>query len=151
MDKKTQKKFRFEVDQSIRIEELTDDSIIAIANKENSFSIRLPAKSKQRLYRYYKNFGKPKKFGPDVFSAAMVVAIEQSGFRVSELVIDIEYPGYELSMRKILTEHFPKMLIYFGVIGKKSPAHLVAYGVHAKKRKHNAVVIDKDMLKIIKK
>lgn len=151
MDKKIQKKFRFEVDQSIRIEELTDDSIIAIANKENCFSVKLSTKSKQQLYRYYKNLGKSKKFGPDVFSAATVAAIRLSGFRVPELVIDIEYPGYELGIRKILVRHFSKMLVYFGVIGKKSPAHFVAYGVHVKKRKHDAVVTDKDVLKIIKK
>lgn len=128
-----QKLFRFEADQSIRIEKLTDDTVIAIANGENRHAIVITSRVKRRLLEYYRKLGKPKKFAPHVFAAGLALMVNDSKFRVDELIIDIEYPGHELSIINLLQKHAPRMEVYFSVIGKKSPAHFAAYGVHRKK------------------
>jgi len=140
-----QKLFRFEVDQSIRIEELSNDTFLALANDESSFVVKLPIKAKRKLYEKFRCLGQPKKFAPKVFASLICCAIEQSGLKFSELIIDIEYPGYELLITNFLSTIFPEMLIYFSVIGKKSPAHYAAYGAHISKRKPDFSASDKDV------
>jgi len=125
-----QKLFRFEVDQSIRVEELTDSTKIAIANTENWYTVEISSRVKRRLLEHYRRMGKPKKFAPHVFTAGIILAIINSEFCVKELVIDIEYPGYETEIISLLNRYVPGMIIYFSIIGKKSPAHFAAYGVH---------------------
>jgi len=130
-----QKLSRFEVDQSIRVEELKNDTIIGLANEENSFAAVLSAKNKHHIYEYFRHIGKPKRFGPITFAAAIICAIKHCPYKIKELLIDIEYPGYEILITSYLKNYFPNLLVYFGVIGKKSPAHHAAYGVHIGKRK----------------
>lgn len=129
-----QKLYRFDVDQSIRIEELAKDSIIGIANKENFFTLVVPSRVKRRLREEFRKQGKPKQFGPQFFASAIVIAMQQSGLRFQELIVDTEYPGYEREMSQIIASHFRDIIIHFSPIGRKSPAHYAAYGVHIKKK-----------------
>jgi len=146
-----QKLFRFEADQSVRVEELTDDTIIAIANYESGRAIVITSRIKRRLLEHYRCLGKPKKFAPHVFAASLVLMIVNSEFRVDELVIDIEYPGYETAIIDLLQKYSPKLTVYFSIIGKKSPAHFVAYGVHKGKRKPDQSTKFDEILAIINK
>lgn len=146
-----QKLFRFEADQSVRVEELTDDTIIAIANNENKRAIIITSRVKRRLLEYYRRLGKPKQFAPHVFVAGMVLLVLNSEFRVDELVVDIEYPGYETSIIDLLQKHSPKLTVYFSIIGKKSPAHFAAYGVHKGKIKFNQSAGFDEILAVINK
>ncbi len=144
-----QKLFRFEVDQSIRVEELSGDTIVALANTERKFTVILTAKVKKRLYERFRCLGQPKRFAPKVFSALIIFIIKNSGLKFTELVIDIEYPGYEILITNCLSKYFPELLVYFSVIGKKSPAHYAAYGVHTKKSMADVAVTLKEILKLI--
>jgi len=129
-----QKLFRFEVDQSIRVEELTDNTVIAVANNENQRTIVIGSRVKRRILEYYRRIGKPKKFAPHIFVAGMILLIKDSEFKIDGLVIDIEYPGYEMLIIDLLHAYYPQLEVYFSVIGKKSPAHSAAYGVHIGKK-----------------
>lgn len=135
-----QRLFRFEVDQSIRIEQLNDSTALALANEEKSFVIKIPARVKRQLAEYFRYQGKPKKFAPKLFAIGIVLIIKKINTKVSELVIDIEYPGYELLITDLIKIYFPELLIYFSVIGKKSTAHFAAYGAHIGKRNFDAVL-----------
>ena len=150
MEGKIQKLFRFEVDQSIRVEELTKDTIIGIANNEEAFTLRIKSKTKRHVYEYFRRWGKPKKFGPATLAAGIIVAVGKSTSRVSELIIDIEYPGYEITIQKIIQQAFPNIMIYFGLIGKKSPAHHAAYGVHVEKKISTWVAERQELMRLIK-
>lgn len=146
-----QKLFRFEADQSVRVEELTDDTIIAIANDESKRTVVITSRVKRRLLEHYRCLGKPKKFAPHVFAAGLVLMIANSEFRVDELVVDIEYPGYELVIINLLQKHSQKLTVYFSVIGKKSPAHFAAYGVHKGKIKSDQSAGFDEILAVINK
>lgn len=147
---KTQKLFRFEIDQSVRIEELNRTSIIGIANKEQTYTISVSNKVKRRLQEGYRRRGLPKLYAPQVFTAAIIVGLNQSGIKVHELVIDIEYPGYETTILFMINNHFPSMSVFFTSIGRKSPAHYAAYGVYIKKSKPDFSASTIELQEVIK-
>jgi len=130
---KFQKLVRFEVDQSIRVEEYTKDTVIAIANKENNFSVVIPRKVKRTLRNDLLKFDS-KEFTPAMFAFGIVSAIKHSKLIVHELAIDIEYPGHENIITGIISSVFPQIEIDFVQIGKKSPAHYSAYSVYKKQK-----------------
>ncbi|MEK7170648.1 MAG: hypothetical protein AAB767_05155, partial [Patescibacteria group bacterium] len=122
--------FRFEVDQSGRIEELRHDTVIGIANAEQSFTIIISAKLKRRLNEIERRTkGEMKFFAPRLFADMISEALARAPFEARELVIDIEYTGYERVITRMITERSPNTEIFFKLIGKKSPAHFAAYGV----------------------
>ena len=118
---------KVEVDQSVRIEELTRDTIISVANKEFEYAVRFPARLKRQLYELFRLRGRRKKFGPWVFAAAVAQLLEKSNIRVSDVVIDIEYPGYERDILMIIKNMHSDMYVSFTTVGKNSPAHEKAY------------------------
>ncbi|MBI2597071.1 VCBS repeat-containing protein [Candidatus Daviesbacteria bacterium] len=129
-DQKSQRLTTFEVDQSIRVEDKTADTILAIANIESSFITKLDKKQKQILFKKYSQNNQSKKFGFEIFAQMVVASIIKSGLTVTDLVIDIEYNKHEMDIAAIIRKSFPKMGIYFKSIGKHSPAHLAAYTTH---------------------
>jgi len=54
---------KYEVDQSGRIEETNRHTIIAIANKEYSYAVKIDSKLKRIIQRKFQKIGKPKMFG----------------------------------------------------------------------------------------
>ena len=126
---------KLEVDQSVRIEELTKDTILGIANEQVSFTAIVPKRVKRALHEEFRRQGKPKKFAPYVFATAVSALIQRMPFKSSVIVIDIEYPGYEQEILEIVKQCHPQMEVYFTAIGKKSPAHFAAYGVHVGRKK----------------
>lgn len=126
---------KYQVDQSIRIEE-TGNSMIGIANTKESFVLCIPTKTKNSLREYFRKRGFTKQYMIFNFSAGVILAITRSKFKVSELVVDIEYPGYEQEITKYINNYFRgKFDIYFSLVGKKSAAHFAAYGAHIGKRR----------------
>ena len=118
---------KVEVDQSVRIEELTRDTIVAIANKELEYAVCLPTRLKRQLYELFRLRGMRKKFGPWVFAVVVSQLLKKSNIKVSDVVIDIEYPGYERDILEIIKNMYPDMYISFTSVGKNSPAHEKAY------------------------
>ncbi|MEK9132793.1 MAG: hypothetical protein AAB606_03755, partial [Patescibacteria group bacterium] len=146
-----QKLFRFEIDQSIRIEELNKDTIIGLANKENSFTSVLHRKVKRHFYEVCRKQGLKKQFGPLVFTAGIVAALQKSTFIFREITIDFEYPGYELFIERIIKKFFPDLFVSFSSIGKKSLAHYAAYGVYINKKTADAKISIAEFLEVIQK
>ena len=125
---------KIEVDQSIRIEELTKDTMLGIANEDVAFITVVPKRTKRVLYEMFRVQGKIKKFAPYVFAAAAGKAIYQVPLRTSDLIVDIEYPGYEREIIWIIKQMNPGIEIYFTAIGRRSPAHYAAYGAYIGKK-----------------
>lgn len=144
-----QKLFKFELDQSGRVEELNRPTVIGIANKEFSYALRVKSKVKKNLWELFRRSGKTKRFGPVVFEALVILAVRKSQLRARELVIDLEYPGYEkTTARKLETALFNTEIIFHS-IGKKSLAHFAAYGVFIGKRKQNHDATEWEMKNIL--
>ncbi len=138
-----------EVDQSVRIEELTKDTIVGIANKEVSFTIIVSKRTKRVLLEMFRVCGKPKKFAPYVFAAAIGLGIKQAPFKSSDLIVDIEYPGYEQEILRIIRQMNPEIEVYFTTIGRKSFAHYAAYGVYTGKRNADMRIDTRKFIKIL--
>lgn len=147
----SQKLFRFEVDQSIRIEEMNKDSIVALANTEKSFTLKIPRRAKRQAREFFRRQGQPKQFPPSIFAAAIILAVRKSNYQFHDLVIDIEYPGYEKAIITLLNHALPDIKIYFTSIGKKSPAHYAAYGVYIKKRRADMLATADQLLRMLHK
>ena len=145
-----QKLYRFEVDQSIRIEELARDTIIGIANQEQQFTLIVPSRVKRRVRETFRRSGKPKLAGPYIFAASVVCAVKKAHFRLHDLIIDKEYSGHEEHITKIINSAFPELSVYFDLIGKSSPAHAAAYFTHKKQSKPNASASAKELQEILK-
>ncbi|MEK7527375.1 MAG: hypothetical protein AAB537_03130, partial [Patescibacteria group bacterium] len=143
---KKQKLYRFEVDQSVRIEELSRDSVVAVANKEQEFSAIIPRKLKRRLYEATRREGGAVKFfAPRLFAQSIIAILRFAPAIVRELIIDIEYPGYERIIMRTIERAVPGVSVFFKPIGKKSPAHFAAYGVFAGKKKASLVISGRDI------
>lgn len=142
---------KYQLDQSIRIEETNKATYIALANNKEFYVIKLLAKHKRTLQEEFRRQGMPKKYMISVFAASIVLIIKKSGFQVTDIVIDIEYPGYELDITRFIKKLYSDIRIYFSAIGKSSPAHFAGYGAHIGKRKENYLVSLGDIMRIIKK
>ena len=145
-----QKLYRFQVDQSVRLEELNKDTIIGLANEEHAFTLRVPRGVKRRLHGSFRREGKPQLFGPRVFAAAVALTISKSGFRIQELIIDLEYPGYDKNSIRFIKQFSPATFVDSAAIGKKSPAHYAAHGVYLKKRQVNLTATKREILQLLK-
>lgn len=130
---------KVEVDQSVRVEELSRDTIIAVANKEFEYAARFPRRLKRQLYELFRLRGMRKKFGPWVFAAAVAQLLKKSNIKVSDVVIDIEYPGYERDILTIIKNILSDMYVSFTAVGKNSPAHEKAFFALKGKRAIEAI------------
>ena len=129
---------KVEVDQSIRIEQLNQDTIIGIGTNRMEFACRLPAKIKRHYNERFRRIGKPRFCAPMVFAAAVIVAINKSNVSPTHIVIDEEYTGYENVIKSLIVSEFPHTEVSIERIGRKSPAHKAAYETHLKHRKADA-------------
>ncbi|OGE36285.1 hypothetical protein A3E45_04335 [Candidatus Daviesbacteria bacterium RIFCSPHIGHO2_12_FULL_43_11] len=120
----------FEVDQSIRVEDKSADTILAIANIESSFIMKLEKIQKQIISKDYTKRNKPKLLGPEIFAKIIIATINKFDLKVTRLVIDREYSeNYDALIVKTIEEQIPHIIINFKSIGHKSPAHKAAYAV----------------------
>ena len=140
---------KVEVDQSVRIEDLTKDTIVGIANNQVSFTVVVPRRTKRVLRELFRVQGRTKKFARYVFAAAVGEGIKHAPFQSSDVIVDIEYPGYEREILQIIKQIHPSIEVYFTAIGKKSHAHFAAYGVYIKKRNTDLCVDTRKMIEIL--
>jgi hypothetical protein len=144
----------YQIDQSIRIEQTNQDTVIGLANikGDQSYTLVIPARVKRQIQEYYRRQGLPTLFMVKLFTAGIILILKRSRLKVSNLVIDIEYPGYEIPIMKTIQVHFKHHLdISFSVIGKHSPAHFAAYGVYRHKRRSNHTATLPELLNILHK
>ena len=134
----------YEIDQSIKIEDTSRDTVLAVANEMRYFTILIPRKVKRKLQEIFRKKGKPRLFVYRSFSAG-VVLLKDFIKQGSTIVIDQEYYGKERLLRSMIYEMFTRFFdfapeINFRRIGKHSPAHGIAYGVTKGNREPDRIV-----------
>lgn len=143
------------IDQSGRIEETNRASIIALADKKRSFTLKITANLKRKIQSIFREKGKPKVFPIIVFATAVYYAIEKSRYRFDILIIDNEYPGHNPAIKNIILQHYrdnkrKEPEIYFSSIGKNDPAHIVAIETFRGKRKPDVTARWSEFLSLLK-
>lgn len=143
---------KYEIDQSGRIEETKRHTILAIASKNYSYTIKIDSGTKRRLQTYFHKIGKPKMFGVYGFTVGLVILIKKSKIKNSVITIDTEYLGYEKVIKNELFKGTNQNLEFrFLSIGKKSPAHISAYTVFKKRNKSDYKIGLNEFEKLIMK
>jgi|SRR3972149_10528962 len=133
------------IDQSGRIEETNRHTIIAIADKNKGYTVKIPPSAKKELLKVFRKIGKPKVFPVVIFADAIFISLIRSKLSPQILVIDIEYPGHESTIKNIILTYcrkfkIPVPEIYFSKIGKKDPAHVLAWNTFKGNQKADTVL-----------
>lgn len=147
-------KTRYEIDQSIKIEQTERDTILAIANGSN-FAIVLKREDKKFLQKIFRERGEPRVFIYFVFAAMLTILLIEAKI-TKNIVVDQEYLSHEdlikLKLKRFLRDQKKEFLfnnISFGLIGKKSPAHSYAAKILSGKIKPQKIVKLQNLLNII--
>lgn len=145
-----------EVDQSGRIESLTQDSVLAFSN-EMEQAIFIHRREKRRCYEVLKARYRELRH-PDIriFTAALFLLLRDHLDKLDQVTIDLEYPGYEGDIKGMLLNYirriipsFPKDKIDFRGIGKRSKAHFKAYMVYKGEFSANREIKAEDLLSLL--
>ncbi|MBI2086008.1 MerR family DNA-binding transcriptional regulator, partial [Candidatus Daviesbacteria bacterium] len=121
-----QKSSVFEVDQSPKVEILTQKSVVAIAQKNQAFTLTISKELKRKLFdNYYQD--RPKLFGPEIFAFSIIDLLQKSNTSITRLEIDTDYTGYGIKITALIKRFYPEIDVRFKEVGKHSPAHLAAY------------------------
>ena len=126
--------FDGEIDQSGRTDVLTIDTALALADGVKR-TILIPKSVKHRCYAQLRDRGMRKALiGIRLFSAGVVLLLEDSADSLHTVTIDIEYVGWEGEIKRHVLQRLysrgfdvgPDQIV-FRKIGKKSPAHDLAW------------------------
>ena len=123
---------KIEIDQSIKIEQTSKDTIIGLSNKK-TFTVLIKAKTKRKLQEEFRKRGKPRLFVYRTFIAGVVLLLRYAKIdNLAQIVIDQEYFGNERVLTSMFLEMWSRYFeiipeISFGRIGKKSNAHNISY------------------------
>jgi len=145
-----------EVDQSIKIGDLSDATILAFSDHIN-WTVLIPAQVKRALMEQMRERGKSKiRATLQIFSAALFLLLQESLPQISAVVIDTEYTGYEQDIEGMLLNYlrevepgFSKERLVFQQVGKSSPAHKRAILVHRGEAKPDRVLKMEDILAVL--
>ena len=145
-----------EVDQSIRIENTQENTVVAFANGI-AFSMLISARTKREcldiLRMRYRKLRQPYL---KLFCAALFLLLRKHITQIHLIVIDTEYYGHDGEIRGMLLNYlrrivpdFPKDAIIFKQIGKRSSAHHKAYDTHVGKLMPDYVVETKELVAVL--
>lgn len=143
-----------EVDQSIKVEQTAQDTVVGVSN-DRQCAVIIPRQVKRKLKAEFRRRGIPNQFAYRTFITALVLALEKANYNhLSDVVIDIEYVGQEGRLRDIFCAMWRKRHrslphVSFRLIGKKSGAHEVAYYTMRKERKPDAVLSYNELRKLV--
>ena len=143
-----------EVDQSGKIEQLSQDTIIACSNNKQ-YCIKIQKKIKQSIYYNYKTKIKQLKY--KLFCIGVYYCIEYILSKCELIVIDDEYHGKNDLIKSILFSYirkkfvdFDEKMIRFSRISKNSNAHHVAIETFREEHKPNEVISEKQIWGLLK-
>lgn len=143
-----------EVDQSGKIEDLRQDTVIAFSNKEQ-FSVLFPRKLKREIIYEYRN--KIRQLIQRLFAICIFYCVKDYIHNKELIMIDLEYLGWEADIKTYLIpilrckyKNFDKKIIKFNHIGKKSPAHKIAKSTNQGEIKPNKILTKKEILRYLK-
>ena len=119
----------YQLDQSIKIENTSQATYVAIANG-TCLTCAILAKDKRILKHLFRQLGKPLVYKLFTFSFLCSQVIAKT--KPHHVVIDQEYRGHEIDIKNYITQlltiakqRVPNLV--FKSIGKESPAHHRAY------------------------
>ena len=143
-----------EIDQSGKIELLSQDTIIACSN-DNQYSIKIPKKIKQDIYYNHKNKISQLKY--KLFCIGVYYCIEKFLAKSKLITIDDEYHGRNNLVKSILISYikegyinFDEKLIKFSQITKNSNAHHVAIETFRGEHKPNDILTEEKIWRLLK-
>ena len=103
------RKMDVEVDQSIKIEQTSKDTILAFSN-DGQVAILIPAKVKRLVLAHLKARGKPAPVARlMLFSAGLCLLLREVAESLMTITIDQEYPGHEADIRGMLLRFLRKI------------------------------------------
>ena len=131
-----------EVDHSIKIGDLSRAKVVAFSDHV-SWTILIPAGVKRALMVQLRARGKSRtRATGQIFSAVLLLLVEDNTPQIGAMVIDTEYTGYEPDIEGMLLNYlrgvepgFNKERLVFRQVGKSSPAHKGAISTHRGKGK----------------
>ncbi len=140
-----------EVDQSIKIGDLSADTVLAYSN-HIQFTVVVPAAVKQSMLALFRGRGKSTiRATVQVFAMALALLLRTAVSQASRIVIDTEYTGYERDIEGMLIYYLRKSgveasneVVTFRAVGKSSEAHRCAIDVHRRKRGPDQVLSIED-------
>jgi hypothetical protein len=147
-----------EVDQSIKVNDLARDSVLAIADGI-SFAIVIPASVKRALMQYLRGKGKSRTaVAVFTFSIGLYLLLKNVIHAVDQILIDVEYMGREAEIKGALVNYlrrddpsFDPARVIFGHIGKKSRAHHLAIEIARRRRTANRRISEAEIFEVIAK
>ena len=145
-----------EVDQSIKIGDLSSATVLAFSDHV-SWTVLIPVGVKRLLMTQLRARGKSKiRATVQIFSAALFLLLEATIPQISAVIIDTEYTGYEPDIEGMLLNYlrevepgFSKERLIFRQVGKSSPAHKRAIAVHRGEVKPDRVMRIADFLVVL--
>ncbi len=142
-----------EVDQSIKINDLARDTVLAIANGI-SFAIVIPSNVKRAVMRHLREKGKSQTAATIyAFSVGLYLLLRNVVRAIDQAYIDVEYTGWESAIKNIVVAllrrddpSFDPSPIIFRHIGKKSSAHHLAIEIARHRRLPNKRIGEAEFL-----
>jgi hypothetical protein len=142
-----------EVDQSIRFDNTSDDTVLAYANGDCR-SLLIPASVKRDCLRHLRRIGySTRTLYIRLFTTALYFLLRERVENMSRIVIDLEYPGRDAQIREHLINLLRKdgkstgrAQIQFARIGKRSPAHELAIETLRRHKVPDLVLTQRDLL-----
>jgi len=130
-----------EIDQSGRIEVLTEDTALGFSD-DHQVAILIPAAIKRNCSRQLRARGvRPKMISIRMFAGGLFLLMENYLNQMESVTIDQEFPGWEAEIKGLLLKHirqrvpdFASENIVFGQIGRASRAHQVAWRTYRGER-----------------
>src|SRR3989344_6081758 len=113
----------YQIDQSGKIEDTAKDTVLALAKKDHSYTIRILARENRKLQQYFKDQREPKLFIYKTFAAGVFILLNTFNMEISSVTIDREYIGHERLISDMLRKLFKifgignRITISFGLIG----------------------------------
>lgn len=147
-----------EVDQSIKMDDLVRDTVLAIANGI-SYAIVIPANVKRAVMQRLRAKGKSHTaVAIYVFAIGLYFLLRSVIRQVDQIIIDVEYTGRETEIKNTLVaylrrdvQHFDPARILFRHIGKQSPAHHLAVEIVRHRQTANKRVTEAEFFGVIPK
>ncbi len=149
-----------EVDQSVHIEHLRDDTILALSNSLR-YTVRIPATVKRAALHFLRHKSKyppaKKRMALQMFAAALYLLLRDRIARLKYVVIDTEYWGHGSEIKGMILAYFhrdgirisPNRLA-FQQIGKNSHAHELAIRTYRGELAEDKRITEAEFLAVLK-
>lgn len=142
-----------EIDQSIKIDDTNDDTILAFSNDKH-YAVLVPNAVKRDVFReLYPNQKNKAVFKIKFFCSGLFCLLKDIVKEDVIITIDNEFDGRENDVKGILLNliwkvnpRFDKRDLRVKEIGKKSRAHEIALKTHKKQIKPNRIITKQELL-----